>query len=581
MPVSPFLDHPERNQFNLLTIHPVEFSRQLTLYEFDLYCAVNPFELMGAKWTKPDKQLHSPNLSKLIQHNSRFIYWLEKEIVECPNLDERVAIFIRLIDMLQVLYDLNNFNGLFEIISAFERASIYRLDLTFNSLPHRSLKIFNDFRELKKDGHFQRYKELLGQINPPCVPFFGIYLTQILHLEDGNPDYIDNDKQLINFSKRRKIAEITSEIQQYQNQPYCLQIYPELRDFIENLDPLGTRTEKEFDDYVYEKSLEIEPRGCKQPQKGERRYRHINLKSPGIKQLPSLNSSTMTSTFAKEFLSNHHHQASTSSATNVAGSTGAPLGCSSNPQTPNHTLTSSPTSTAFFPNNKSPPAVPPLVDSDKTIFAPVYIGGGCSASSATKVNSLYLLDNPHANLANFRPIHSLSNFSISSSCNSGVPSGQLNTGNRPPPIPPRHHRSSFSADIHQRTNSESSTASTASPNVLSAHSVVNTPLIANPSSAGSQLVFNFNTQPFAQPPPLPPRQSASRTPSLLSSLPPSYSAQPSPSLNHPTFNPSDQPMPTGELAATSLPPPLPPKTLKAKLRNFDKPGALNINENLI
>lgn len=525
---------------------------------------------MGAKWTKPDKKLHSPNLSKLIQHNSRFIYWLEKEIVECPNHEERVAIFGRLIEMLQVLLELNNFNGLFEIISAFERASVYRLDLTFNSLPNRYLRIFNDIRELKKDGHFQRYKELLGQINPPCVPFFGIYLTQILHLEDGNPDYIDNDKQLINFSKRRKIAEITSEIQQYQNQPYCLKIYPELREFIENLDPLGAMTEKDFDDYVYNKSLEIEPRGAKQPIKGERRYRHINLKSPGIKQLPSLNSSTMTSAFAKEFLSNHHHQASSASYT------GGPSGCSSNPQTPNHSA-SSPTSTIFFPNNKSPPAVPPLVDSDKTVFAPVLIGGGCSSSSATKVNSLYLLDNPHANLANFRPIHSLSNFSISSN---PVMSSSQPTGNRPPPIPPRHHRSSFSADIHQRTNSESSTASTASPNVLSSHSVVNTPLIANPSSAGSQLVFNFNTQPFAQPPPLPPRQSTSRTPSLVPTLPPCYSAQPSPSLNQPTFNPPAD-HPTGELTATSLPPPLPPKTLKSRLRNFDKPGALNINENLI
>lgn len=42
----------QTKEFNLITIHPTEFCRQLTLYEFDLYCAVNPFELMGAKWTK-------------------------------------------------------------------------------------------------------------------------------------------------------------------------------------------------------------------------------------------------------------------------------------------------------------------------------------------------------------------------------------------------------------------------------------------------------------------------------------------------------------------------------------------------
>ena len=55
------------------------------------------------------------------------------------------------------------------------------------------------------------------------------------------------------------MADIISEIQQYQNQPYCLHECPEVREFLENLDPFPEWADKEIDDYLWEKSCEIEP----------------------------------------------------------------------------------------------------------------------------------------------------------------------------------------------------------------------------------------------------------------------------------------------------------------------------------
>lgn len=56
---------------------------------------------------------------------------------------------------------------------------------------------------------------------PPCIPFIGIFLTDLTFIEEGNPTTINN---LINFQKFRLIYEVIDNIKRFQgNERYNFQ----------------------------------------------------------------------------------------------------------------------------------------------------------------------------------------------------------------------------------------------------------------------------------------------------------------------------------------------------------------------
>lgn len=45
---------------------------------------------------------------------------------------------------------------------------------------------------------------LLQSCDPPCVPYLGMYLTDLAFIEEGTPNYTEDG--LVNFSKMRMVS---------------------------------------------------------------------------------------------------------------------------------------------------------------------------------------------------------------------------------------------------------------------------------------------------------------------------------------------------------------------------------------
>jgi son of sevenless-like protein len=76
-------------------------------------------------------------------------------------------------------------------------------------------------------------------------------LTDLTFIEDGNPDLIEGG--LINWVKRRRLATVIKDIQQYQLKPYCLEEVPFIQEYILTYMPLS-------EDEAYKMSLYRETR---------------------------------------------------------------------------------------------------------------------------------------------------------------------------------------------------------------------------------------------------------------------------------------------------------------------------------
>ncbi|ORY35356.1 hypothetical protein BCR39DRAFT_3332 [Naematelia encephala] len=292
----------------LTDVNPLELARQLTILEFDHFQRIKPIECLNKAWTMSDGEERAPNVRAVIHTANVLSGWVSVMCLSSKDVKQRATIMKYFIQTGIELRNMNNFSSMAAIAAGLNAAPISRLKRTKELLSHKTLSLKADLdRTLDSTKNFQNYKEMLKTINPPCVPFFGFWLSAFTFIADGNKDFVQppgsattvrgmttstsnsslasnagagpssavvvgqtqtqtsqsaesttQAKPLINFFKRSLSAEILRDIQQYQSQPYNLTRFKPVYDW---LMVSMNRCAAEWDvDSVYELSLKIEPR---------------------------------------------------------------------------------------------------------------------------------------------------------------------------------------------------------------------------------------------------------------------------------------------------------------------------------
>lgn len=216
---------------------------------------------------------------KITKRFNLIALWVAKSIVEPKTIRFRVKRLTTLVDIASHLLQLNNFSTLMAFIAGFNKAAVQRLKHTIKELPARTGKRLAELETLMTaESSYKNYRSKIHSVNPPCIPYIGVYLLDLTYIEDGNPNTIG---KLINFAKRRLIFSLIREVRLYQDQPY---LFRRVEEVIQGLEaafilPLADRNSinstlstntalrgeqallKDFEEQMFEISLQREPRG--------------------------------------------------------------------------------------------------------------------------------------------------------------------------------------------------------------------------------------------------------------------------------------------------------------------------------
>ncbi|NWX32588.1 RGRF1 factor, partial [Notiomystis cincta] len=231
----------------------LEIAEQLTLLDHLVFKKIPYEEFFGQGWMKLEKNERTPYIMKNTKHFNDVSNLIASEIIRNEEINARASAIEKWVAVADICRCLHNYNAVLEITSSLNRSAIFRLKKTWLKVSKQTKALIDKLQKLvSSEGRFKNLREALKNCDPPCVPYLGMYLTDLAFIEEGTPNYTEDG--LVNFSKMRMISHIIREIRQFQQTSYKIEHQPKVTQYL--LDQSSVMDEES----LYEASLRIEPK---------------------------------------------------------------------------------------------------------------------------------------------------------------------------------------------------------------------------------------------------------------------------------------------------------------------------------
>ncbi|PSN63833.1 ras guanine-nucleotide exchange protein-like protein [Corynespora cassiicola Philippines] len=262
-----------RGQCTILDFDPLEMARQFTIIESKLYCSIQPEELLALEWTKKtgSKAVNVRAMSTLSNDLANLV---ADTILHLEDAKKRAVVIKQWVKIANKCLELNNYDSLMAIICSLNSSMVLRLKKTWELVSAKTKVRLEELKTITEVGrNYAVLRQRLQNQVAPCIPFVGIYLTDLTFVDVGNgttrqlPGESGRDSvSVINFDKHMKTAKIIGQLQSFQV-PYRLAPVPEMQEWMDaQIQRVRASDQSNVQSY-YRRSLLLEPREAPQAAK--------------------------------------------------------------------------------------------------------------------------------------------------------------------------------------------------------------------------------------------------------------------------------------------------------------------------
>ncbi|KAL0576874.1 hypothetical protein V5O48_005109 [Marasmius crinis-equi] len=206
---------------DLLRMDSADVAEQLCLLEFKLYHQIAPQECIRYAKIQTGKSVE--HLSAFCSTHDKIAAWVTNSVLDCSILARRADTVDFWIKVAEKCRALNNFASMSAIINALSSTVIVRLHLTWAHVG-RKHQLEALLKHNEPTGGFAGYRNLQLNADGSCVPFVGMYLSDIVHIKDQYADDKDPDVDpklwKVSFTQRQRWYEVTKVMLRSQSKPY-------------------------------------------------------------------------------------------------------------------------------------------------------------------------------------------------------------------------------------------------------------------------------------------------------------------------------------------------------------------------